>query len=247
MVIEDAAHAHGVEYDGRKYAGTFGDFGCFSLQEAKNVATGEGGILLTDNRELYDKAFSLHHYGRIPGEIWYKHFTQGWNYRMNEVTGALAINQTRRLKEQNQRRMENYEHLEKGLAGIPGIKLCKSDPRITRHSHHLVMIRYDKAATGGVHRDDIVAALVKEGIPALTGYTFPNYANPFMASEETKARFRAAGIELPNYPAYSECCLNTERACYEESIWLTHGLLLGTRQDMEDIVEAFAKVLGAHG
>lgn len=245
-VIEDAAHAHGVEYDGKQYAGTFGDFGCFSLQEAKNVATGEGGILLTNDRALYDKAFSLHHYGRIPGEIWYKHFNQGWNYRMNEVTGALAMNQTRRLKEQNERRMENYKHLARGLAEIPGLKLSRNDPKITRHSHHLIMIRYDKEATGGVHRDDIVAAVVKEGIPALTGYTFPNYANPFLASEETKARFRAAGVKLPDYPSYSERCPNTERACYEESIWLTHGLLLGTQEDMEDITEAFAKVMSAY-
>ena len=245
MVIEDAAHAHGVECKGEKYAGTFGDLGCFSFQEAKNVATGEGGMILTDNKRLYDLAFSLHHYGRISGEIWYKHFHQGWNYRMNEFTAAIGIVQLGRLFEQNAIRMENYMYLMAGLSKLPGISPSRSDPDITKHSHHLQMLMYDSEQVGGVHRDDFVAAVVAEGIPALTGYTFPNYANPFLTSDETRARFRAAGIDLPDYRQYADRCPNCERACYRESIWLEHRLLLGTREDMDDIIGAFAKVINA--
>ena len=88
-VIEDAAHAHGVEYKGEKYAGTFGDFGCFSFQESKNLPTGEGGLILTNDDKHYETAFSMHHLGRLPGEVWYKHFHQAWNCRM-KCAGEIA-------------------------------------------------------------------------------------------------------------------------------------------------------------
>ncbi|MGE4003900.1 MAG: DegT/DnrJ/EryC1/StrS family aminotransferase, partial [Planctomycetaceae bacterium] len=101
VVIEDAAHAHGVELNGERFAGTLGDMGCFSFQESKNVATGEGGMLLTNDQRYYELAFSLHHLGRLPGELWYKHFHLGWNYRMTEFTAAVGIVQLGRLFEQN--------------------------------------------------------------------------------------------------------------------------------------------------
>jgi dTDP-4-amino-4,6-dideoxygalactose transaminase len=247
MVIEDAAHAHGVEYKGEKFAGTFGDMGCFSFQAAKNVATGEGGMILTNSKTLYDLAFSLHHYGRLPGELWYKHFHQGWNYRMNEFTAAIGIVQLKRLFEQNALRMQNHKYLMAGLSKLRGIRPCHNDPRITRHSHHIQMLRYDAKQVGGVARNDFAAAVAAEGIPALTGYTFPNYANPFLTSDETRARYKAAGIDLPDYRQYADRCPNCERACYHESIWLEHRLLLGTKEDMDDIIGAFAKVINAFG
>ncbi len=244
VVIEDAAHAHGVELDGRQFAGTFGDMGCFSFQESKNVATGEGGMLLTNDDRYYELAFSLHHLGRLPGELWYKHFHQGWNYRMNEFTAAVGIVQLGRLFEQNARRMENYDYLMPALAELPGIEPIRNLPGITRHSHHLQMLRYDAEAAGGLSRDDLIAALNAEGIPCLAGYTFPNYANPFMNSEETRSRFAAAGITLPDYDAYAERCPHTQRACDEEAVWLEHRLLLGDRSDMDDIIAGFTKLLG---
>jgi hypothetical protein len=116
---------------------------------------------------------------------------------------------------------------------------------MTKHSHHLVMLRYDSGEVGGVHRNDFVAALAAEGIPALAGYAFPNYGNPFMTSDETRSRYRSAGIELPDYRKYADRCPHAERACREEAIWLEHRLLLGTRQDMDDIAAGFTKVIDA--
>ena len=245
VVIEDAAHAHGVEYRGEKFAGTLGDMGCFSFQESKNLPTGEGGMLLTDDKRYYDLAFSLHHIGRLPGEIWYKHFHQSWNYRMSEFVAAIGIVQLGRLFEQNARRMENYKYLMNGLTQLPGLKACQNLPGMTKHSHHLVMLRYDAKEAGGIHRNDFVAAVAAEGIPALGGYAFPNYANPLMTSAETRARYRAAGIELPDYRQYADRCPNAERACSQEAVWLEHRLLLGTKQDMDDIIGGFAKVIGS--
>ncbi|MBL8849163.1 MAG: DegT/DnrJ/EryC1/StrS family aminotransferase [Planctomycetaceae bacterium] len=244
-VVEDAAHAHGVEYQGKQFAGTFGDLNCFSFQESKNLPTGEGGMILTNSDTLYETAFSMHHLGRLPGEVWYKHFHQAWNARMNEFTAAIGIVQLGRMFEQNARRMENHTYLMERLAQLPGITPCVNLPGITKHSHHLQMLRYNAAEVGGVPRAEFLKALAAEGIPCLAGYTFPNYGNPFMTSDETRSRYRAAGIELPDYRAYAERCPHTERACYHEAVWLEHRLLLGTRQDMDDIVGAFTKVITA--
>jgi len=244
-VVEDAAHAHGVEHQGQTFAGTFGDLGCFSFQESKNLPTGEGGMILTDSDEMYERAFSMHHLGRLPGELWYKHFHQAWNCRMNEFTAAIGIVQLGRMFDQNSLRMRNHAYLMSRLSQLPGIKPCRDLPGLTKHSHHLQMLRYHEDEVGGVSRNDFVKALIAEGIPALTGYTFPNYGNPFMSSDETRARYRAAGIDLPDYRTYSEKCPNTERACYKEAIWLEHRLLLGTQQDMDDIVGGFSKIIHA--
>lgn len=244
VVIEDAAHAHGVELEGQGFAGTWGDVGCFSFQESKNVATGEGGMLLTNDKQLYDMAFSLHHLGRHEGELWYKHFHQGWNARMNELTAAIGIVQLGRLFEQNARRMENSAYLCAALAQLPGLEPCRNHPEIVKHSHHLQMLRYDADVSVGMSRDELIAALNAEGIPCLAGYTFPNYANPFMNSDETRSRFAAAGITLPDYAAYADRCPHTERACYGEAIWLEHRLLLGDKRDMDDIIAGFTKLLG---
>jgi len=244
VVIEDAAHAHGVQLNGSQFAGTLGDMGCFSFQESKNVATGEGGMLLTNDERYYELAFSLHHLGRLPDELWYKHFHQGWNARMNEFTAAIGIVQLDRLFEQNAKRMENASYLTTALSELPGIEPCRNHPGITKHSHHLQMLRYDADAGGGMSRDDFVAALNAEGIPCLAGYTFPNYANPFMNSEETRSRYAAAGITLPDYDTYAARCPHTERACDHEAVWLEHRLLLGNRSDMDDIIAGFTKLLG---
>lgn len=242
-VIEDAAHAHGVEYKGEQFAGTFGDFGCFSFQESKNLPTGEGGLILTNDDQHYETAFSMHHLGRLPGEVWYRHFHQAWNCRMNEFTAAIGIVQLGRLFEQNARRMENHTYLMDKLGKLPGITPCVNLPGITKHSHHLQMLRYNASEVGGTPRGEFLKAVAAEGIPCLAGYTFPNYGNPFMTSDETRARYRAAGIDLPDYRQYADRCPHTERACYHEAIWLEHRLLLGSQQDMDDIAGAFAKVI----
>jgi perosamine synthetase len=142
--------------------------------------------------------------------------------------------------------MENHAYLMGKLAELPGLTPCRNLPGITKHSHHLQMLRYDAAEVGGVPRSEFIKAVIAEGIPCLAGYTFPSYANPYMSSDETRARYQAAGIDLPDYRAYADRCPNTERACYEEAIWLEHRLMLGTRQDMDDIAGGFAKVIDAY-
>lgn len=102
-VIEDAAPAIGAQV-GDKFAGTFGDFGCFSFQGAKLLVTGEGGMLVTNNTELYEKAWKIQDHGRKPGTFWIEEL--GHKYKMNNVTAALGLAQIQRADVQIERKRE---------------------------------------------------------------------------------------------------------------------------------------------
>ena len=244
-VVEDAAHGHGSEWRGRKL-GAIGDGGSFSFQASKNMTAGEGGIVVTNDHDLAEKCDSLLWAGRQKGRPWYEFHQLGWNYRMTEFQAAILLVQLERLAEQNQRRMENARYLSKQLASIEGLQPLRWDERATKHSYYLYILRYDPDAFDGVPRARFVEALSAEGVPAATGYTFPVYANPMFLDQN----FHGKGCPIDchhygktvDYAAFAQTCPVTERACYEESIWLEHRLFLGNRSDMDDIVAAIAKV-----
>lgn len=244
-VVEDAAHGHGSEWKGRK-VGALGDIGSFSFQASKNMTAGEGGIVLTNDRDLAEKCDSLLWAGRQKGRPWYEFHQLGWNYRMTEFQAAVLLVQLERLAEQNARRMDNARYLGQLIAGMPGLTPLRWDERATKHSFYLYILRYDPAAFGGLPRARFVDALIAEGVPAFTGYTFPVYANPMFLNHD----FHGKGCPINchhyghtvDYAAYAHTCPVTERACYEESIWLEHRLFLGDHRDMENIAEALAKV-----
>ena len=105
-VVEDAAHAAGSEWNGRR-AGSFGAFGSFSFQNGKVMTAGEGGILLSNDEALIDRAREILDIGRRKGEGWFFHYTLGTNYRITALQCAVLIAQLERLPEQNCRRMRN--------------------------------------------------------------------------------------------------------------------------------------------
>ncbi|NLT41490.1 MAG: DegT/DnrJ/EryC1/StrS family aminotransferase, partial [Anaerolineae bacterium] len=127
-VVEDAAHGHGSEWRGRK-VGALGDIGSFSFQASKNMTAGEGGIVLTNNRDLAEKCDSLLWAGRQKGRPWYEFHQLGWNYRMTEFQAAILLVQLERLAEQNARRMDNARYLAKLIADLPGLAPLRWDER----------------------------------------------------------------------------------------------------------------------
>ncbi len=244
-VVEDAAHAHGSAWRGRK-VGALGDAGSFSFQASKNMTAGEGGIIVTNDDALARRCDSYLWAGREQGRPWYEFHRLGWNYRLTEMQAAILLVQLERLEEQNQRRMENRRYLEQRLAEVGGVVPLRWDERATLHSHHIMILRYNAAAFGGVGRDRFVEALNAEGIPASAGYAFPVYANPMFLNQDFYPRgcplsCQHYGQEV-DFAAYAERCPVAERICRAESVWLEHRLLLGTQQDMDDIAEAVAKI-----
>lgn len=239
VVIEDAAHAHGAMYKGRK-VGALGDFGSFSFQSSKNLTSGEGGCVLTNNPAYAERCQAFHNCGRLPNSAWYEHHLIGGNCRLSELQGALLLAQLIRLEEQTIRRDENGRLLTAQLTDIPGIRPHTRGHGETRHAYHLYGFRYDATAFDGVSRERFLEALRAEGVPAVAGYPRGLYAQPLFANHSfgPYTGWKNARQSLPYEPANFPVC---EQLCHD-ACWITQGTLLGERADMRDIADATRKV-----
>ncbi|MEX2230591.1 MAG: DegT/DnrJ/EryC1/StrS family aminotransferase [Cyclobacteriaceae bacterium] len=235
-VIEDAAHAHGGEYKGKKL-GSIGHAGCFSFQSSKNLTAGEGGIIVTDDEKLYELMNSLRNVGRIMGGQWYEHHNLGCNYRITQFQAALLSQQLRRLDQQTRTRDENGRFLTSLLAPVKGIKPLTRGHGETLHTYHLYIFRYDKSHFNGLPKKDFAQMLAAEGVPAFMGYPEPLYKQPVFQQKNFMC------YAIPDHVDYSEVhCPVTEHACYEEGIWILQHAMLGTQEDMKDFARAIQKI-----
>ena len=123
-VIEDACQAHGAEYRGVKVGG-LGDLGCFSFYPTKNMTTGEGGIVTTNNEAFYIKMKKFRSHGQ---KVRYYQDSIGYNYRMTDINAAIGIEQLKKLNSFNKKRQENAKYLIRELSSIPGLALPKIFP-----------------------------------------------------------------------------------------------------------------------
>jgi len=242
IVIEDACHSWGTKWKG-KGAGALGTAGAFSFQMSKNITSGEGGIILTDDEELAERCRSYANCGRAANKPWYEHYMVAGNYRMTEFQAAILLAQLQRLQSQVERRAENAWFLNERLGAIEGIKTVREDARAEPRSYHLYCFRFDSAGFGGLGRERFVEAMAAEGIPCSTGYPHPLYKNPLFARSGAGAEF--CPLSCPFYGKkvdYSEVeCPECERLC-QEALWFSQSMLLGSRRDMEDIVRAVTKI-----
>jgi perosamine synthetase len=177
MVIEDCSHAHGGRYRG-KLLGTIGDVGCFSLQGSKSMVAGEGGILITNSRQLYERAMIPgHHDVRLEEELTLPETqpfaeTGGyWKYRSVPVSMAIAHAQLPHLDEWNAARLENYNRLEGQLKDLPALDFLQFPelaPGSVRGFYGSpCLYDYDQSV---VARNTFVEALAAEGAGVGTGY-----------------------------------------------------------------------------
>ena len=238
-ILEDACQAWGSEWRGKR-VGAIGDIGTFSFQSSKNITSGEGGMIVTNDDDLYAKAWSLHNCGRLLKGPWYEHHLPGGNFRMTEFQAAILLVQLERFDEQTEKRMSNARYLNSKLSKIDGIKPLKDDERITRNAYHLYIFRFDPEAFGGISKSTFAEALQAEGIPVSVGYSRPLYKEPYLDY------FKRCPLSCPYYGKsvdYSKVRLPVaEKACYTEGLWLRQYALLGSKEDMDDIVAAFEKV-----
>ena len=236
VVIEDAAHAHGASYKSRP-AGSIGHMASFSFQSSKNVTAGEGGIITTNDEAFAESCRSIQNCGRLPGGVWYEHHVIAGNYRLGEFQGAVLNGQLDRLEEQARTRDANGQYLASRVAAVPGLYPQVRPVDCTRHSYHLFMLRLDAAAFGA-SRDAVVEALAAEGIPCSSGYGFSLPRQPLFRNKAFGPFLSGASARLD----YEQSpCPASDRLC-EQSIWLEHAMLLGTRTDIDDIARAFEKV-----
>jgi len=234
IVIEDACQAHFSEWKGKK-AGSIADLGCFSFQSSKNMTSGEGGIIITNDERLANNCWSIHNCGRIKGGAWYEHTYLGWNIRLTEFQAALLLEQLKRVEQQTEIRNVNAKYFTKVLSGIDGITPLHCDDRVSKHSYHLFIVKYEKEIFGGIDKNKFIKALNAEGVPCARGYV-PIHREGYLKDAQ-KYGYASSRID---YSTIS--CPVSERACDEEAIWFTQNVLLGNTEDIDSIIDSITKV-----
>jgi perosamine synthetase len=171
-VVEDAAPAIGTLIDG-KAAGTFGDFGCYSFQGAKMLVTGEGGMLVTDNEELFMKARKIQDHGRRVGTFWIEEL--GYKYKMSNTTAAIGLGQLIRGENQIFRKQRIRSWYEEDLAGVNQLSF-QEEAKNTRSIHWMNSIKLSSQLS--ISRDEFIKELKSHGVdsrpvfPAISQYPF---------------------------------------------------------------------------
>ncbi len=241
-VIEDACQAHMAEWRNQK-AGTLGATGCFSFQASKNLNSGEGGAMLTNDEALYERAYAFHNNGSGLKAIGsnFTYASTGHNLRLTEFQAALLLEQMARLDAQIRARSANGARLASLLEQIPGIRPARQYPGCTLNAYHLFMFRYDAAEFSGLPRDMFLKALRAEGIPASGGYS-PLNTQPFLKNTLNSRGYRRLFSEktLKEWPERTACPANG-RLC-SEAVWFTQNMLLGPRSGMDSIAAAIERI-----
>ncbi len=241
VVLEDAAHAWGSQWQGRG-AGTLGRCGTFSFQVTKNITAGEGGILVTDDEALADLCRSFTHCGRAKNSNWYDHDLLGSNLRMTEFQAAVLQAQLARLEDQVQCRQRNAALLDELLDELPGIQRLAPAPEMTRRSYHMYIFRVDESRLG-LTRDQLLRALHAEGLPASEGWYRPLYRNGlFQRAHEGPAHGIRAPLANKGVDYRGTFCPVCEQVC-RDAVWIPQHVLLAAEPQIRDVARAIRKVV----
>ncbi len=226
-LIVDAAQGVGARFNGRSI-GSYGIAASFSCQNSKNLTSGEGGIITTNDDTLYENIRTILGYSG-PASL------PRLDHGLTEVQAALLNSQFDKLGDEILRRWENAAYLDGLLRGNEFVSPMKSDSRIGMNAYHLYLLRvnYKKLDEYGVHRDAFCQALNAEGFPLTPGYL------PLYVFDCTKAPYlkKTLGREIDLTP-----CPNCEAASYREGTWFYHAVLLGSRAYIASLADAIEKV-----
>jgi len=201
-LIEDCAQAHGAEYTGRT-VGSFGTVGCFSFYATKNMTTGEGGMVTTDDPEIGERLRLLINHGQSRK---YSHTTLGYNYRMTDIQAAIGVAQLGRLDEFNRKRIGNAEYLNSHL-DAPLKTPYKKDN--IKHVYHQYVIKIGEEFP--MMRDEFIRYLSDNGIGSAVHYPLPVHRQPLyqeMGYERDQCRcatrLSETVISLPVHPLVTD-------------------------------------------
>lgn len=198
FIVEDAAPAIGTQI-GNKLAGTFGSFGCFSFQGAKLLVTGEGGMLVTNDKALYEKAWKIQDHGRKPGTFWIEEL--GHKYKMNNVTAALGLAQVSRADVQIERKRE-INSLYKSLISNNGSVSFQEEIPNSRSICWMTSIKLNSEITGDAN--SLAIFLKENGIDSRpvfpTIHAYPMWKtdvnNPVASEISSRSLNLPSGVKL---------------------------------------------------
>ncbi|MFQ5800150.1 MAG: DegT/DnrJ/EryC1/StrS family aminotransferase [Candidatus Hydrothermarchaeales archaeon] len=176
-LIEDACQAHGATYKGKKVGG-FGDAGVFSFYPTKNMTTGEGGMITTDNPEVAEKARLLREHG---SKVRYHHEVLGYNYRMTDIAAAIGLVQLKKLDTFNMKRIENAKKLTEAVEGLHGLTPPYVMPEV-EHVFHQYTIKVTKDFH--IARDEVAKRLNEKGVGTVIYYPIPIHKQPLYQGKQ---------------------------------------------------------------
>jgi perosamine synthetase len=237
-MIEDACQAPLAAWRG-KPVGTVGTGGCFSFQASKNITSGEGGAIVTNDEAFAHRCFNFHAPGNLkPGQS----LGRAANFRLTEFQAGILRAQLGRLETHAAARDANAAYLTSLLQTIPGIVPTRLTDGCTRSAYHLYMLRYDKQYFAELPRAKFLHALSAAGVSAGQGYrstlTRVEHVQALAANSHYQ---RIYGKDRMRAWLEDGACPVIDRIC-NEAVWLSHQSLLGPRSEMERIAEAMRKV-----
>ena len=250
-VIEDCAQAHGSLYKVEP-VGAFGDFGCFSLGSGKNIAAGEAGVLVTGDRDNYERALLAGmHPARTGVEIedperkqWIDSLI--YTYRVNAISAGLAVKMMERFEDMNRWRRQNVQGMMERLEGVPGIKPVEL-PEHCDPAWHMCPWTFVAEDVPGVRREQYLKALKAEGVPIMGSYVAtPIHLRPTFQEKRTHfgRGYPWAAHPDPDSITYNAGdCPVAERRCAEQDMMMLGGAAyVDIAPLLHQIADAFRKV-----
>ncbi|MCK5210232.1 MAG: DegT/DnrJ/EryC1/StrS family aminotransferase [Cyclobacteriaceae bacterium] len=241
-VIEDACQAWSAKYKG-KNAGTLGDLGCFSFQNSKHIPAGEGGAVLGNDDKTMDICQSYHNcggpYGSIKSSSRYP--IRGGYFRMQHVQALILMSQMKRFEEDARTRESNAAYLDSKLKDIPGIIPYKLVDGAEKSAYHLYPFRYKKEEFNNASREAFMRALRSEGVPNTKGYG-PQNKDGLIEDALSSRGYKRLFSEQRLNQWREENVLPGNDQLSKEAVAFYQSILLGTKKDMEDIVNAITKI-----
>lgn len=203
LVIEDAAEAAGAEYKGKK-AGSFGETGVFSFHGSKTLTTGEGGMLVTDDDDIYRRVMFLRDHGRKPGDRMFWNTEVAHKYKMSSMQAALGFAQLERLDELMARKRDIFSWYKNQLETMLGVML-NPEPVSNRNAYWMVTVVVDRSL--GIEKDDLIKEMSQRNIDcrpffhplsSIPAYEGTEEAREAQSRNEVSYRIAPYGINLPS-------------------------------------------------
>jgi len=238
-VIEDSCQAHLAEYQGKRL-GTIGDLGAFSFQESKVISCGEGGGVVGNDEMMMERIFTVQNHGTTR-----KGVTEriGTKYRMTEFEGAILMGQMQGLKERHEIRNRNADYLRSKLKNFPGLVPQKFYEGTKSCAYYKFAMTYNKEHFNNAGIDKFLKAVRAEGVPLSTYIAHGLHKEPWTEYIQnvkvykkmySPARLQQFKAEL-NFP-------NCDKVCRDTVILNGPGPMLGSLEDMDDMINAIMKV-----
>jgi dTDP-4-amino-4,6-dideoxygalactose transaminase len=230
-IVEDAAQAHGAAWETGP-VGSLGDAGGFSFQSSKNLSSGEGGALTTNDEHVFERAYSMHNAGRsrIGGGRW-EHMTLGWNCRPTEYQAALLLHRFKFFERRQAARLGNFELLRTLIAEITCLEPLVVNAGVRAHGMYMFAMRYKKDHCGGLALDSFIDLVQAEGAPIYRAFAATMSDQPAMQHLMRKR---------PEYFRRLPTPVSDQAA--QDTVYIAQNVFLGAADDMEDIVAAIRKV-----